>query len=53
MGNYKMGLLVGKWILKAQRVDICPALVLIKAYYKYDGCMSFIWELNGGVEAPD
>jgi len=28
----------------AQRVDICPALVLTKAYYK--GFVSFIWELN-------
>lgn len=28
-------------------IDIYPALVLIKAYYKYKVCVSFIWELNG------
>jgi hypothetical protein len=26
----------------AQRVDICPALVPIKAYYKYKSCVPFI-----------
>jgi hypothetical protein len=30
-------------------VAICPAVMLIKAYYKYKGCVyvSFIWELHG------
>jgi hypothetical protein len=33
--------------IKAKRIDICPALVLIKAYCKYKVCVSFIQELNG------
>lgn len=30
----------------AQRVDTCPAQVLLRAYYTYKGFMSFIWELS-------
>lgn len=30
----------------AYRIDVCPALVLIKACYKYKGCVSFIWVWN-------
>jgi hypothetical protein len=47
MANYKMGLLMRKWILIAEKVDICPALVLVKANHKNQSCVSFVWELNG------
>ena len=32
--------------ITAERVDICPVLVLAKTYYKYKSFVSFIWELN-------
>lgn len=32
---------MGKEIIIAWRVDICPALVLIKTYYEYKGYVSF------------
>jgi len=37
----------------AQRIDICPTLLLIKAYYELKA--PFTWELNTQrwVEAPD
>lgn len=37
----------------AQRVGVCPALVLIKAYYKYKGHMSLLSRnemAKGGLE---
>lgn len=39
----------------AERVDICSALVLVKAYHKYRTFLSFIWELDDQrqVETPD
>lgn len=36
----------GKQILIAQREDLCPAVVLIQAYYEYKGRVSLIWELS-------
>jgi len=30
---------MGEWILIAERVDI-------KAYHKYKGCVSFIWDMS-------
>jgi hypothetical protein len=40
------GLFIGKWILIAQRVDICPPLVLFKASV----CLFFL--VKGRVETP-
>jgi hypothetical protein len=30
----------------AERVDMCPALLLTKVYYKFKGCVSFMLKLN-------
>ena len=47
---------IGKEVdIIAERVDICPALVLVKAYHKYRSSVSLIWELDDQrqVETPD
>ena len=46
-GKLKSEVIVREIDIIAQKVDIHLALVLIKAYYKYKGWVSFIQELNG------
>ena len=45
-GKSYSGVSVREVDIIAERVDICPAVVLTKGYYEYEACLFFNWELN-------
>lgn len=45
-GKWSLGVMDIDVDMKAWRIGICPAPELIKADYKYESFVFFIWELN-------